>query len=203
MEELAADTSGDDSATFSLPRSFPAELLNEEQLDEVKLWFDSWAADLLHEIRAALSGSPEHAGQQTLAHLQQRAVILAHLLRLHPAAESSISQLATAMGISRRSAFYMQDSIMQHIRPALCSAISGAASLADFTATLAATGTLQPHDAQQLTARSLAVPFKPAVHCAHRFATALKVADHPAVSSVREDFMPGTTKNALHITLKH
>lgn len=195
----ASDTT---AAAFLLPASFPAHLLNEEQLDECQLWFDSWCADLLHAIRCALVGTDTDT-TATLAHLQQRAVLLAHLLRLHPAAEESTTQLAAALKISRRTAFYMQENILQHIKPALHGTATSGTQLASFTAHLANTGTLLPDAATQLAARTICVPFKPHVHVAHRFATVQSVAKHPAVASVREDFVPGTTKNAIHINLKH
>lgn len=201
LEEIAA-TPETTAAAFTLPASFPAELLTEEQLDEVQTWFDSWCADLLHAVRSALVGD-DTAAAQTLAHLQQRAVLLAHLLRLHPAAEASTTQLATALGISRRTAFYMQENILQHVKPALRGTTTGGTLLASFTTQLAAIGTLLPDAAAQLSPRCICVPFKPHVHLAHRFATVQAVATHPAVASAREDFMPGTTKNAILITLKH
>ena len=201
LEEIAPATDNT-AAAFTLPASFPAEILTEEQMDEVQTWFDSWCADLLHAVRCALVGSDTESAQ-TLAHLQQRAVLLAHLLRLHPAAEASTTQLANALGISRRTAFYMQENILQHVKPAIRGTSIGGTQLAAFTTQLANTGTLLPDAAAQISARCICVPFKPHVHVAHRFATVQNVAKHPAVATAREDFMPGTTKNAILITLKH
>lgn len=201
MEEIApaADTA---PTAFMLPASFPAKLLNAEQIDEVQTWFDSFITDLLHRVRCALCGHDSDADTSTLTHLQQRAVILAHLLRLHPAAEASLTHLASALGVSRRTAFYMQDSILSHIKPALAGANAKAVALAHFATQLATLGTLLPDAATYTSARQLYVPFKPHVHVAHRFATVQSVAALPAVAAVREDFLPNTNKNAIRITLK-
>ena len=196
-EEIAtAVTSLPDS--FSLPASFPADLLNEEQLDEVRIWFDTYIADLLATIRAALTGGSE---KSSLAHLQHRAVILAHLLRLHPAAEDSITALAETLGISRRSAFYIQDDLLTTIRPALCHIANAATAMATFTARVAEQPWLDLDGILPLSHRHLAIPFKRRAIVAARFATAQAVASLPGVVSVREDFMPNTTTNALFITL--
>ena len=193
---MAADLAPD---SFGLPASFPADLLTADQRDEVAIWFDAWVADLLQSIRAALAADAAHTTLQTL---QVRAVILAHLLRLHPAADTSLTTLANQLGISRRSAFYAQEDIVKHIRPALCGTIRANTAAAMLTTQLADTGTLLPDAAVTLPARQLAVPFKPHVHMAHRFATVQRVATLPAVASVHDDFMPGTTQHAIIITLK-
>ena len=196
-EEIAtAATSIPDS--FSLPRSFPADLLTEEQLDEVRLWFDTYISDLLATIRAALTGGSE---KSTLAHLLHRAVILAHLLRLHPAAEDSITALAEALGISRRAAFYIQDDLLTLIRPALCHIANAATAMAAFASRVAEQAWLDFEGLTTLSHRQLAIPFKRRAVVAARFATAQAVAALPGVAAVREDFMPGTTTNALFITL--
>lgn len=198
MEEVAAAAENAPDS-FGLPSSFPSDLLTADQLDEVAIWFDTWVADLLQSIRAALGADATHTTLQTL---KVRAVILAHLLRLHPAADTNLTTLATKLDISRRAAFYAQEDIINHIRPALAGTIRAHAAAASLTSLLADTGTLLPENAQQLPARQLAVPFKPHVHMAHRFATVQRVATFPAVASVHDDFMPGTTQHAIIITLK-
>ena len=198
LEDALPDAGAAAPDAFRLPQSFPAELLDEEQLEAVAEWFDSWVADLLHSIRLALLGNGAPAD---LLHLQRHAVVLCHLLRLHPAAEPPIAELATALGCSRRTLFYAQDAVLSHIRPAVAAANSRKQATANFYEQLCTIGTLNIGVLCEPSARTILVPFKPHVHCAHRFATVRQLAAMPAVASVKETLTP-TGQNAVQITLK-
>ena len=199
LEDALPDSGTATPDSFQLPASFPAELLDEEQLEAVAAWFDTWVADLLHSMRLALLGKPGTPAD--LAHLHQHATVLAHLLRLHPAAEATITELATTLGVSRRTLFYVRDSVLAHIRPALAGTIARKCAVANFYAQLATIGTLDAATITQLDARTILVPFKPHVHCAHRFATVRQLASLPAVASVKET-LTTTGKNAVQIAIK-
>ena len=199
LEDALPDSGTATADSFQLPASFPAELLDEEQLEAVVAWFDTWVADLLHSMRLALLGKPGTPAD--LAHLHQHATVLAHLLRLHPAAEATITELATTLGVSRRTLFYVRDSVLAHIRPALAGTIARKCAVANFYAQLATIGTLDAATITQLDARTILVPFKPHVHCAHRFATVRQLASLPAVASVKET-LTTTGKNAVQIAIK-
>lgn len=199
LEDALPDSGTATADSFQLPASFPAELLDEEQLEAVAAWFDTWVADLLHSMRLALLGKPGTPAD--LAHLHQHATVLAHLLRLHPAAEATITELATTLGVSRRTLFYVRDSVLAHIRPALAGTIARKCAVANFYAQLATIGTLDAATITQLDARTILVPFKHAVHCAHRFATVRQLASLPAVASVKET-LTTTGKNAVQIAIK-
>lgn len=199
LEDALPDSGTATPDSFQLPASFPAELLDEEQLEAVAAWFDGWVADLLHSMRLALLGKPGTPAD--LAHLHQHATVLAHLLRLHPAAEATITELATTLGVSRRTLFYVRDSVLAHIRPALAGTIARKCAVANFYAQLATIGTLDAATITQLDARTILVPFKPHVHCAHRFATVRQLASLPAVASVKET-LTTTGKNAVQIAIK-
>lgn len=198
LEDALPDSGGAAPDSFQLPASFPAEILDEEQLEAVAGWFDTWVADLLHSIRLALLGNGAPAD---LPHLHQHATVLAHLLRLHPAAEATITELATALSVSRRTLFYVRDSVLAHIRPALAGTIARKCAVANFYSQLATIGTLDAATITQLDARTILVPFKHAVHCAHRFATVRQLASLPAVASVKET-LTTTGKNAVQIAIK-
>ena len=199
LEDALPDSGTATPDSFRLPASFPAELLDEEQLEAVAAWFDNWVADLLHSMRLALLGKPGTPAD--LPHLHQHATVLAHLLRLHPAAEATITELATTLGVSRRTLFYVRDSVLAHIRPALAGTIARKCAVANFYAQLATIGTLDAATITQLDARTILVPFKPCVHCAHRFATVRQLASLPAVASVKET-LTTTGKNAVQIAIK-
>ena len=199
LEDALPDSGTATADSFQLPASFPAELLDEEQLEAVAAWFDTWVADILHSMRLALLGKPGTPAD--LAHLHQHATVLAHLLRLHPAAESTITELATTLGVSRRTLFYVRDAVLAHIRPALAGTIARKCAVANFYAQLATIGTLDAATITQLDARTILVPFKPCVHCAHRFATVRQLASLPAVASVKET-LTTTGKNAVQIAIK-
>lgn len=199
LEDALPDSGTAAADSFQLPASFPAEILDEEQLEAVAAWFDTWVADLLHSMRLALLGKPGTPAD--LAHLHQHATVLAHLLRLHPAAEATITELATTLGVSRRTLFYVRDSVLAHIRPALAGTIARKCAVANFYAQLATIGTLDAATITQLDARTILVPFKPCVHCAHRFATVRQLASLPAVASVKET-LTTTGKNAVQIAIK-
>lgn len=199
LEDALPDSGTAAADSFQLPASFPAELLDEEQLEAVAAWFDTWVADILHSMRLALLGKPGTPAD--LAHLHQHATVLAHLLRLHPAAEATITELATTLGVSRRTLFYVRDSVLAHIRPALAGTIARKCAVANFYAQLATIGTLDAATITQLDARTILVPFKPHVHCAHRFATVRQLASLPAVASVKET-LTTTGKNAVQIAIK-
>lgn len=204
-ESVADDTHA--PAAFQLPQSFPAELLDDDQLETIAAWFDTWVADLLHSIRLALLGHThtvsKHQGATPadLAHLTQHAVALCHLLRLHPAAEASITELAAGLGVPRRALYYARDAVLQHIRPALAGTIARSHAAANAYAQLAAIGTLDTAQATTLDTRTILVPFKPAVYVAHRFATVQQLAALPGVASAREELTP-SGKNAVLITIK-
>ena len=199
LEDALPDSGTATADSFQLPASFPAELLDEEQLEAMAAWFDTWVADLLHSMRLALLGKPGTPAD--LAHLHQHATVLAHLLRLHPAAEATITELATTLGVSRRTLFYVRDSVLAHIRPALAGTIARKCAVANFYAQLATIGTLDAATITQLDARTILVPFKPHVHCAHRFATVRQLASLPTVASVKET-LTTTGKNAVQIAIK-
>ena len=199
LEDALPDSGATTPDSFQLPASVPAEILDEEQLEAVAGWFDSWVADLLHSMRLALLGKPGTPAD--LAHLHQHATVLAHLLRLHPAAEATITELATTLGVSRRTLFYVRDAVLAHIRPALAGTIARKCAVANFYAQLATIGTLDAATITQLDARTILVPFKHAVHCAHRFATVRQLASLPAVASVKET-LTTTGKNAVQIAIK-
>lgn len=199
LEDALPDSGTATPDSFQLPASFPAEILDEEQLEAVAAWFDTWVADILHSMRLALLGKPGTPAD--LAHLHQHATVLAHLLRLHPAAEATITELATTLGVSRRTLFYVRDSVLAHIRPALAGTIARKCAVANFYAQLATIGTLDAATITQLDARTILVPFKPHVHCAHRFATVRQLASLPAVASVKET-LTTTGKNAVQIAIK-
>lgn len=195
-------------ATFGLPASFPAEILTDDQLEEIATWFDSWAAHILHAVRLALQGHPEsvsrHQGATPvdLQHLQLHAVVLAHLLRLHPAAEETLPTLAKRLGLPCRALYYARDTVLAYIKPAMAGIITSRRHSTSFWETLSADHpVLLLSAATQPTELTILVPFKPHVHLAHRFATVQRLAAHPAVASVREDLTP-TGENAVQITLK-
>lgn len=198
LEDALPDAGGGAPDAFRLPQSFPAELLDEEQLEAVAEWFDAWVADLLHNIRLALLGNGAPAD---LPHLHRHATVLAHLLRLHPAAEGSITELATALGCSRRTLFYVRDAVLEHIRPAMVGTIGRKQVLANFYTQLVTIGTLNIGVLCEPSARTIIVPFKPHVHTLHRFATVRQLASLPAVASVKE-CLTDNGKNAVQITLK-
>ena len=198
LEDALPDVGGGAPDAFRLPQSFPAELLEDDQLEAVAEWFDGWVADLLHSIRRALLGNGAPAD---LLHLHRHATVLCHLLRLHPAAEGSITELATTLGCSRRTLFYVRDAVLEHIRPAMVGTIGRKCAAANFYAQLATIGTLNIGVLCEPSASTLIIPFKPHVHCAHRFATVRQLAAMPAVASVME-CLTDTGKNAVQITLK-
>ena len=198
LEDALPDAGGGAPDAFRLPQSFPAELLNEEQLEAVAEWFDRWVADLLHSIRLALIGNGAPAD---LPHLHRHATVLCHLLRLHPAAEGSLTELATALGCSRRTLFYVQDAVLAHVRPAMARTIGRKCAESNFYAQLATIGTLDAAAITQMDARTILIPFKRGVHCAHRFATVRQIASLPAVASVKET-LTTTGKNAVQIAIK-
>lgn len=192
---------------FMLPSSFPAELFTEEQMDAVAAWFDTWAADILHAIRCALLDHPHAPGQRqgvsapTLDQLTRHATILAHLLRLHPAADAPVDTLASQLGVSRRALYYTRDTVLRYIRPALAGTISRTSAAASFFEQLATVRHLDTAQATQLDARTILVPFAPHTLVCARFAAVQHIAAIPAVAGVHEDLTP-TGQNAVHITLK-
>lgn len=204
LEDALPDAGGGAPDAFRLPQSFPAELLDEEQLEAVAEWFDSWVADLLHNIRLALLGNGAPAD---LPHLHRHATVLCHLLRLHPAAEGSITELATALGCSRRTMFYVRDAVLEHIRPALAGTIARKQAQANFYAQLATIGTLDTTRGTlnatitPRNARTIIVPFKTGTTTMMRFATVSQLARLPAVAGVKE-CLTDNDKNAVQITLK-
>lgn len=204
LEDALPDAGGGAPDAFRLPQSFPAELLDEEQLEAVAEWFDAWVADLLHNIRLALLGNGAPAD---LPHLHRHATVLCHLLRLHPAAEGSITELATALGCSRRTLFYARDAVLEHIRPAMVGTIGRKQAVANFYTQLVTIGTL---DATRGTlnatiyprnARTLIIPFKTGTSTMMRFATVRLLAGLPAVAGVKE-CLTADNQNAVQITLK-
>lgn len=85
-----------------LPVDFPAELLGEAALEAVQAWWADWQQESLQHLRHLLTIRPAEeekcSAPPNLAHLGLRAVLLCHLLGLHPAAERSLVSLAAELG---------------------------------------------------------------------------------------------------------
>lgn len=202
------DIGGIATNAFRLPDSFPAEILDDDQLAAIASWFDTWCGDLLHTLRIALLDHPHPGGQRqgvtppSLEQFERHAAILAHLLRLHPATEPGIPKLAARLGISRRAAYYIRDTVLRHIRPALAGTISRRTAHKSLLTDLRENKTLDLARATTPDAGTIIIPFRRRVHLSGRFATVKRIALHPAVGSVRESETP-TGAPAITIKLKH
>lgn len=209
--EEAVGTPTRSQDAFHLPASFPAHALDDDQLDEAATWFDTWAADMLHLLRHALlrghtfSKNPGHIPPPTLQNLIIHAVVLAHLLRLHPAAEPSLPELAKALGVAQRRLYYARDAICAALGAPALAALRGqrqpqqqpvAQYLADHR-------TLDCARAMRRSTTAWLVPFLPGTGVAARFATVQRIATHFAVARVREELVPGTHQNAILVHFKN
>lgn len=107
-----------------LPADFPSHLLDAEQLEAVSAWFDTWQATMVSKIRAALNtpptgGDDNEGSRADLNALTAHAIVLAHLFRLHPAAEQSLPVLAAATGLRERRLYTIKTRILRAIHGTL------------------------------------------------------------------------------------
>lgn len=193
---------------FELPASFPAHCLDDDQLQEIQNWFDSWAGNLLHTLKQALlcartrSTKADAPPPVNLQNLIINSAVLAHLLRLHPSAESSLPELAKALGVSRSRVYYARDAILAQLGSAAVAAFRSVRELHNIThEQLAALPQLDLPAATTPATRVMLIPFAGYQGVAARFATVQHIANLPGVESVREDITP-ENRNAVRITLK-
>lgn len=197
---------------FTLPESFPVEILTDDQLEAIQQWFDTWAGDLLHALRLALIGHRQsvskHQGASPvdLKTLQLHAVVLAHLLRLHPAAEPSLPELAKSMGLPFRSLYYARDTILAYIKPVIAGTISRHSALAEFWQVFPSMPSLDTAAASMPDPSTILVPFKhtgPKYNTLKNlFATKQHLASSPAVAAVHDD-LDADGRTIIKITLKN
>lgn len=210
LEGAVAATAPGAPESWQLPATFPLEILTEDQQEAIAAWWDAWVSEMLHTARAALrgntAGKSKHQGASPadLPTLQLHAVVLAHLLRLHPAAEKSLPKLAEDMGLPTRAVYYARDAILPHLAPVVAGLQSRAATRATAVETLATTAGLDAAAAVQgADPRQIFVPLRAGMGLSARFAVVMRLSRVPGIAAVREDFMPGTTRHAVCITLKH
>lgn len=184
--------------THDLPASFPAELLDAEQLDAVASWFDEWQDSTLERIRTALNLPPDPTGREgmrkSLPELVAACVILCHLLRLHPAAEHSLPTLARALGMRERKLYYIRDAIM--------SALSGALPrIKRKTPRLQQMADIFPQlDFSRRVGKKpcLIVPFVEHATLAEQFETVLSLGTYPGITAALA--LTRADENAVRIT---
>lgn len=107
------------TAAHDLPADFPAQLLDPEQLEAVAAWFDTWQAATIDRLRTALNppADPESndGARATLQELAARAIVFAHLFRLHPAAEQPLPTLAATLGVRERHLYHIKTAIIRAV----------------------------------------------------------------------------------------
>lgn len=204
-------TPAEDTAAqpFGLPASFPAHVLDDDQLEEIAAWFDSWTTDLLHTLRQSLicartrSTKADAAPPISLQNFLIHSAVLAHLLRLHPSAEASLPELAKSLGVSRSRVYYARDAILAQLGAAAMAAFRGKREVANITQQQLAALPQLDHAAATSPAHGvLLIPFAGHHGLAARFATVQHIATLPGVATVRDDITPDA-RHAVRITLKH
>ena len=116
-DHLAAPTREEPATVRHLPASFPSHLLEPDQLEAVTEWWATWQADIVDAVRHLLDAEPtgadakHNARRADLRHLTLNSIILAHILRLHPAADNSLPILARKLGEPVRKLYYIRDAI--------------------------------------------------------------------------------------------
>lgn len=188
--------------THGLPASFPAHLLDDDQLEAVETWFDTWQADTLDRVKACLNLPAAEGAREgaplTLRELAANAVVLAHLLRLHPAAEHTLSILAGELGVRHRKLQYIAAGIMRTLGGIIPAAPvlarwPGLRKLADMFPQL------------NFAARSghrpvYIVPFRQHYTLAEQWDTVCTLAKLPGIATVTLDVTPAAA-DAVRITL--
>lgn len=108
-----------DITPHDLPDSFPADLLDDDQLDAVAAWWAHYTTELIDRLRIALCatpGAPKKARcVQDLEHYILQAVALGHILRLHPACDITLSELAHHLGVNARALRSAKDTVSDAI----------------------------------------------------------------------------------------
>lgn len=184
-----------------LPASFPAHLLDDDQLEAVEAWFDTWQADTLDRVKACLNLPAAEGAREgaplTLRELAANAVVLSHLVRLHPAAEHALPILARELGVRPRKLQYIAAGIMRTLGGALCTppvlrTRPNLKQLADLFPQL------------NFAARSghrpvYIVPFRQRYTLAEQWDTVCTLAKLPGITATL-DIMPTTAADAVRIT---
>lgn len=207
-EEYTPDCGGDGPAPFALPESFPLDLLDDFQQAEVQAWWNSYAEHIVHCLKQALSCARTRSIKEekpypvTLQNFVVHAVVLAHLLRLHPCTEASLPDLAKALGVAQRRLYYARDAVLEQLGQAAVDAFHGKrrerVRLGEYLtgcADLLVAELIRPAD------KVLVLPFRAGVPMGRRFAIVQAVAALPGVACVRESLL-ADDRNSLTINLK-
>lgn len=96
-EEITPDpAAGDPAAPWALPADFPDVGLTHDQTMQIREWWTNACSDFLERVRAALTYDT-HANTN-LKNFSRNAIMLAHLLALHPACAGNLATLAKKSG---------------------------------------------------------------------------------------------------------
>lgn len=191
---------------FGLPDSFPAHALDDDQLEEVREWWGGYMPDLLHAFKHSLvCQAKRYASTEcppTLQNFIIRAVVLAHLLRLHPATEDSLLKLAKALKVPHKRLYYAREAILETLTSGAVSAFKaareGREAVIEFLATHPA---LDYSGAVRVSSRRLLIPLAGRLSPAARHALMKDCAAVPGVASVGEDSLDDN-RRALRVNLK-
>lgn len=183
-----------------MPADFPAELLEPEQLEAVQAWWADWQQDMLHQLRHLLTVQhPEGARESsphTLRHLQQRCVVLCHLLGLHPAAERSMTTLAAELGVALPTLSALRGLLLRTMaqlrRP------QAAQQQPPTISTLAANYPLLDWERREGKRPVIVVPFRRRLTYCSQFELCAAIAAHPGISATLT--LTAAQEDALRIT---
>lgn len=186
-----------------LPADFPAHLLDPDQLEAVAAWFDTWQAAMVDKIRAALNTIPaddtdNEGARADLASLTAHALVLAHLFRLHPAAEQSLPVLAAATGLRERRLYTIKQRIIRAVHGMLTLPPRGCPRLGRLADTYP-----QLDFRRRVGKRGVyLIPFRGHHTLAAQFETVLTLACHPGVTAALTLMADGTDAVRLTLTPK-
>lgn len=207
-EEYTPDCGGGGPEPFALPASFPLDLLDEFQQSEVAAWWTAYIENMLHSLKLSLtcartrSTKEEKPHPVTLQNFIIHAVVLSHLLRLHPCTEASLPELAKALGVAQRRLYYARDTILEQLGTGAVDAFHGTRRqqmrLGEY---LTGCTELLPNAIRRPADNVLVIPFRAHVPMARRFAIVQTVSQLPGVACVRESLL-ADDRNSLTITLK-
>lgn len=86
--------------THDLPANFPSHAFDPDQLDLLAEWWHNWLTSSMDALRDALTiPQPDRIAPTGIRNFIYNAVILANMLRLHPAAENSLAAIAKELGL--------------------------------------------------------------------------------------------------------
>ena len=204
LREEATPTRELPGTPHNLPATVPTHILDDEQIDTITTWWQQQCDHIIATVTSALTARNTDTSNQPspcdLNHLITNAVTLAHILRLHPAADVSLKTIAEHLHIPYRR--------MKATKQAICIALADpthAPTVSRATTSRQQLAKIYPVlDFARATGKHpvILVPFRRRLTLEAQMTLAFAIGSFRHLTCTLAE-LPGTGENALRITFPH